>query len=104
MEYITCKNKYLHRESKVKVYDNIRITRTDVAKIMRMMEIAEVATLRTILGKTGFGSIRNVEECQVQNINNWIKRTKPERESPVTRMTTNEIIKMTRDYRPRRGR
>jgi len=80
-------NEYMRKDSKVRINKTcIRPimtygieTREETNKTKRMLRVAEMKTLRTILGKTRIDRIKNIdirEQCGVQDIIRWRRQRK----------------------------
>ena len=78
-------------------------TRPNTAKTTRMLETAEMRTLRTIANKTIRDRIRSEkirEELKIDQITEWIKNRKDEWNEHVSRMDDSRLVKIARDRKP----
>ncbi|XP_045463812.1 uncharacterized protein LOC123673370 [Harmonia axyridis] len=105
------KNKYLHTETKARIYKSVirpimtytAETRPDTAKTKRILEVGEMKILRKIAGKTLFDRERsdNVRRtCGVDNISNWVLARKMEWNDHISRMDQRRIVRIARDESP----
>lgn len=105
------KNKYLHTETKARIYKSVirpimtytAETRPDTAKTKRILEVGEMKILRKIAGKTLFDRERsdNVRRtCGVDNISDWVLARKMEWNDHISRMDQRRIVRIARDESP----
>uniref|UniRef100_A0A6P7F5U2 Uncharacterized protein LOC114326842 n=1 Tax=Diabrotica virgifera virgifera TaxID=50390 RepID=A0A6P7F5U2_DIAVI len=73
-------------------------TRSDTERTRRLLETAEMKTLRKIDGKTLWDRVRSTDirrRCKVDNINNWVRNRRIEWNDHISRMTTNRVVRKT---------
>jgi hypothetical protein len=78
-------------------------TRPDTERTKRILETAEMKTLRKIDGKTLWDRARSTDirrRCKVENIKNWLRNRRVEWNDHISRMTTNRVVKTARDGQP----
>lgn len=105
------RNKHLQQQTKARIYKAtvrpimtyMAETRPTTTNTCRLLETAEMKTLRKIAGKTLMDRERseNIRSaCNVDNINKWIHGRKQDWNDHISRMTDNRIVKIVRDKSP----
>ncbi|XP_060534516.1 uncharacterized protein LOC132706935 [Cylas formicarius] len=98
-------NPYMRKDSKIRIYKTcIRPimtygteVREDTNKMKQMLRVAEMKTLRTILGKTRRDRVRNTdvrEQCGIQDIVRWGRQRKRQWCNHVKRMDENRLSRI----------
>ncbi|KAJ4427041.1 hypothetical protein ANN_26840 [Periplaneta americana] len=106
------KNKYLRRETKIRIYKTVVRpimtyaveTRSDTTKTKQMMNVTEMKVLRNITGKTKLDRIQNTgirDICNIQPIEKWTARRRDEWNKHVERMPLSRLVRRVRDGVPR---
>lgn len=104
-------NEYMRWDSKVKIYKTcIRPimtygieTREETNKTKSMLRVAEMKTLRTIMGKTRRDRIKNTdirEQCEVQDIVRWGRQRKRGWYAHVRRMDERRLPRIALEGKP----
>ena len=108
---IVWSNPYMRTDSKIRIYKTcIRPimtygieVREDTHKTKQMLRVAEMKTLRTIVGKTRRDRVRNTnirEQCKIQDIVRWGRQRKRMWYNHVRRMNENRLPKIALENNP----
>ncbi|XP_044760224.1 uncharacterized protein LOC123317680 [Coccinella septempunctata] len=108
---IVWSNPYMRKDSKVRIYKTcIRPimtygteVREDTVKTKHMLRVAEMKTLRTIVGKTKRDRVRNTdirEQCGIQDIVRWGRQRKRQWYNHVRRMDENRLPRIVLENPP----
>lgn len=104
-------NPYMRKDSKIRIYKTcIRPimtygteVREDTNKTKQMLRVAEMKTLRTIVGKTRRDRVRNTdvrEQCGIQDIVRWGRQRKRQWYNHVRRMDENRLPRLVLENNP----
>ncbi|XP_060530090.1 uncharacterized protein LOC132704215 [Cylas formicarius] len=104
-------NPYMRKDSKIRIYKTcIRPimtygteVREDTNKTKQMLRVAEIKTLRTIVGKTRRDRVRNTdvrEQYGIQDIVRWRRQRKRQWYNHVRRMDDNRLPRIVLENNP----
>ena len=111
MNDVIWRNKYLRKDTKVKIYKAVvrpiltyaAETRADTTKTKQMLETTEMNILRKIVGKTRRDRVRNEnirQQLEIEKIGEWVERRRNEWNAHISRMATDRLVRTARDNIP----